>query len=197
MVCDLAGGVGGVTAKHAEMLASAGRHPRDWPGVPVALSCPDSEVHAAAPVAAESTPNPHLFRMPACSLSTVSPAHHGRAAPRAASRRAQRGARAFVARTCLDWQLRRRKSHLIAPELVAHAITEQPTQSACPSPGSAASAPRGQHRVATGTDRARTPRAFNADQTGEPAASAKTHGSGFLCLLAVHQRSWAKLPPAG
>jgi hypothetical protein len=44
VVCDLSAVP---EADAADLLASAGRHVRDWPGIPVAVACPDSQVRAA------------------------------------------------------------------------------------------------------------------------------------------------------
>lgn len=127
VVCALTGGVEGATAKDVGMLASAGRYPRDWPGVPVALACPDGELRAA------------LHRQPlsrhlalASSLEPALFAVRRSTPPRRAALRlpphpvAPNAARAFVTRTCLDWQLPHSipAGGLIARELVAHATTE-------------------------------------------------------------------------
>src|ERR1017187_9746683 len=37
VVCDLSGGLAGADLVAIEMLATAGRHVRDWPGIPVAV----------------------------------------------------------------------------------------------------------------------------------------------------------------
>src|SRR5664279_4766487 len=44
VVCDLSGVLGGAESGAVEMLATAGRHVRNWPGIPVAVACPDPQV---------------------------------------------------------------------------------------------------------------------------------------------------------
>ena len=44
VVCDLSGADDGADPGAVEMLAMAGRHVRDWPGIPVAVTCPDPQV---------------------------------------------------------------------------------------------------------------------------------------------------------
>src|ERR1035437_1734478 len=43
----LSGGPRGVVCDLSEVLATAGRHVRDWPGIPVAVACPDHRVREA------------------------------------------------------------------------------------------------------------------------------------------------------
>ena len=44
VVCDLSAVLQGTEPGAIEMLATAGRHVRDWPGIPVAVACPDPQV---------------------------------------------------------------------------------------------------------------------------------------------------------
>jgi hypothetical protein len=46
VVCDLTGVLEGVTPSAVEVLATAGRHVRDWPGMPVCVACPKTEVRS-------------------------------------------------------------------------------------------------------------------------------------------------------
>ena len=39
VVCDLSGVLGCAEADAVDLLASSGRHVRDWPGIPVAMAC--------------------------------------------------------------------------------------------------------------------------------------------------------------
>src|ERR1035437_10948778 len=47
VVCDLSNVVDGADPVAVEVLATAGRHVRDWPGIPVAVACADPRVRAA------------------------------------------------------------------------------------------------------------------------------------------------------
>jgi hypothetical protein len=47
VVCDLSGVLAGAEPFAVEVLAASGRHVRDWPGIPVAVACPDPQVSAA------------------------------------------------------------------------------------------------------------------------------------------------------
>ena len=47
VVCDLSGVLENAAAVAVEVLATAGRHVRDWPAVPVAVACPDPQVREA------------------------------------------------------------------------------------------------------------------------------------------------------
>jgi len=47
VVCDLSGLPEDAVVVAVEVLATAGRHVRDWPGVPVAVACPDPQVREA------------------------------------------------------------------------------------------------------------------------------------------------------
>lgn len=47
VVCDLSGVLQGAEPAAVEVLAAAGRHLRDWSGIPVAVACPDPQVREA------------------------------------------------------------------------------------------------------------------------------------------------------
>jgi len=47
VVCDLSNVLEGTHPEVVEVLATAGRHVRDWPGIPVAVACPDPRVREA------------------------------------------------------------------------------------------------------------------------------------------------------
>ena len=47
VVCDLSAVLEGAEPVAVEVLATAGRHVRDWPGIPVAVACPDPRVREA------------------------------------------------------------------------------------------------------------------------------------------------------
>ena len=47
VACDLSAVFEGAQPGAVEVLATAGRHVRDWPAIPVAVACPDPRVRAA------------------------------------------------------------------------------------------------------------------------------------------------------
>jgi hypothetical protein len=47
VLCDLSAVLKGAELVVVEVLATAGRHVRDWPGIPVAVACPDPQVRQA------------------------------------------------------------------------------------------------------------------------------------------------------
>src|SRR5450759_3543523 len=47
VVCDLSSVLKDAEPVAVELLATAGRHVRDWPGIPVAVACPDPQVREA------------------------------------------------------------------------------------------------------------------------------------------------------
>jgi hypothetical protein len=122
VVCDLSGMLGGAQPGAVEVLATAGRHVRDWPGIPVAVVCPNPVVLQALGVqrlgghliTAESLP---------CAMSSVLATPHliVQCLHLAAHPTAPRAARSFVTRTLLDWQLTRiiPFASLLVSELVA------------------------------------------------------------------------------
>jgi hypothetical protein len=111
VVCDLAAVLEGAEPGAVDVLAGLGRHVRDWPGIPVAVACPDPQVRevlAAHPVGG------HLI-VTASLLSAVSAVSAVLAAPAPAvvwlhltpHPTAPRASRDFVTRTLLDWRLGR------------------------------------------------------------------------------------------
>jgi hypothetical protein len=121
VVCDL-------SAMHdakpglVEVLATAGRHVRDWPGIPVAVACPDPRVREALrahPLGGHLTLTASLFSAVAAALATpVLAIQRLQVAPHPT---APRIARDFVTRTLLDWRLGRviPFASLVVGELVA------------------------------------------------------------------------------
>jgi len=122
VVCDLSAARGGEEPVAVDMLATAGRHVRDWPGIPVVVACPDPQIREALRahrlgrhlIVAES-----LF----CAVSAVLAATTGtverlRLAPHPT---APHTARNFVTHTLLNWQLDRVApfASLVASGLVA------------------------------------------------------------------------------
>ena len=104
VVCDLSAGFEGAEPAAVEVLATAGRHVRDWPGISVAVACSDPRLRAAL------TAHPlggHLI-VTASMLSALSevlatPATTVERLRLAPHPSAPRAARRFVTRTLLDW----------------------------------------------------------------------------------------------
>jgi hypothetical protein len=122
VVCDLSAVLGGFEPAAVEVLATAGRHVRDWPGIPIGVACPDPQVREALrahPLGAHLIVTQSLF----CALSAVlaTPTltfERLRLAPHPTAPRASRD---FITRTLLDWQLNRVVpfASLVVKELVA------------------------------------------------------------------------------
>ena len=108
LVCDLSAVLEGAGPVAVEVLASAGRHVRDWPGIPVAVACPDPLVREALevhPLGGQLIVTASLFSAVTAVLATPTPAVEWlRLAPHPT---APRAAREFVTRTLLDWRLGR------------------------------------------------------------------------------------------
>jgi hypothetical protein len=123
VVCDLTSALqddGDTVA--VEVLATAGRHVRDWPGIPVAVACPDHRVRDALrahPLGGHLILTPSLFS--AVSQVAATPALVVARIKLSAHPTAPRAARNFIAHTLLDWGLGRVISFasLVVGELVA------------------------------------------------------------------------------
>ncbi|MEP7192183.1 MAG: ATP-binding protein [Actinomycetota bacterium] len=122
VVCDLSGVIDGDEPGAIEVLASAGRHVRDWPGVPVAVACPDPQVREsirAQPLGAHLIVTPSLFSSVTAVLAIPDQSVKGlRLHPHPTAARASRE---FVTRTLLEWSLGRVSpfASLVISELVA------------------------------------------------------------------------------
>jgi hypothetical protein len=121
----------GVGPVAVEVLASAGRHGRDWPGIPVAVACPDPRVRAALrahPLGVHLIVTESLFSAVSAVLATPTVAVEClRLAPHPT---APRAAREFVTRTLLDWRLGRAIpfATLVVSELVASSSVNAGTE---------------------------------------------------------------------
>ena len=114
VVCDLSAvfegagpaAVDGAGPAAVEVLATAGRHVRDWPGIPVAVACPDPWVREALrahPLGGHLIVTASLFSAVSAVLATPTLAVQAlRLAPHPT---APRAARDFVTRALLDWRL--------------------------------------------------------------------------------------------
>lgn len=108
LVCDLSAALNGARPVAMEVLATAGRHVRQWPGVPVAVASPDPRVREALraqPLGQHLIVTPSLFS--AVSAVRAAPAPDVRAKRLRPHPTAPRAARQFVTRTLLDWRLGR------------------------------------------------------------------------------------------
>jgi len=122
VVCDLSNVLEGADPVAVEVLATAGRHVRDWPGIPVAVACPDPRVREALrahPLGGHLILTASLFS--AVSEVLATPALAVERLKLAPHPTAPRASRAFVTRTLLDWRLGRviPFASLVVGELVA------------------------------------------------------------------------------
>ena len=122
VVCDLSAVPEGAEPAAIEVLATAGRHVRDWPGVPVAVACPNPGVRQALrahPLGGHLIETQSLFS--AVSAVLAAPALAVTRLRLTPHPTAPRAAREFVTRTLLDWDLRRiiPFASLVVSELVA------------------------------------------------------------------------------
>ncbi len=106
VVADLSGILEDPEPAAVQALAAAGRHVRDWCGIPVAVACPDPEVRGALeahPMGAYLIVAESMFMAVSTVLATPTPemAHLRLAAHPTATR----ASREFVTRTLLGWRL--------------------------------------------------------------------------------------------
>jgi hypothetical protein len=129
VVCDLSMLLD-ADAEATEVLASIGRHVRDWPGLAVAVACRDARLGGllrAHPVGGHLTLATSLFSAMSAVLATPTLTVQSlRLAPHPS---APRAAREFVTRTLLDWRLARviPFASLVVSELVASATVNAET----------------------------------------------------------------------
>jgi hypothetical protein len=104
VVCEMSGVLEAGEPGAVEMLATAGRHVRDWSGIPVAVACPDPEIREALfaqRIGGHLIVTESMFSAVSLVLMTPSLAvERVRLAPHPTAPRASRD---FVARTLLDW----------------------------------------------------------------------------------------------
>jgi hypothetical protein len=122
VVCDLLAVPEGAEQGVVEVLATARRHVRDWPGIPVAVACPDQPVRealAAHPLGGSLIVTASLFSAVSMVLATPTPDVESiRLAPHPT---APRAAREFITATLQDWRL----AHVIplASQLASELVT--------------------------------------------------------------------------
>jgi anti-sigma regulatory factor (Ser/Thr protein kinase) len=106
VVCDLSTVQEGAQPGEVEMLATAGRHVRDWPATPVAVVCPDPRIRRmlrAQPLGRHLILTDSMPPAVSAVLATPVPtAERLRLAPHPT---APHAARNFVTRILLDWGL--------------------------------------------------------------------------------------------
>ncbi|MGZ4638162.1 MAG: ATP-binding protein [Actinomycetes bacterium] len=185
VVCDLSRAVEVSAPGALGKLASAGRHPRDWPGVPVAVTGLDpraGQTLSGTPLGAHlvvtASPRQALAKV----LQTACPAVESRRlAPHPTAPRASRD---FVDRTLLDWRLSQhvRDARLVVSELVTNAMTYAGTDIDL-----TVAAHRQAVRVAV---RDRSPALPVASVSGFD-----THGRGLIIVAALSS-AWGVLPTA-
>jgi hypothetical protein len=130
VVCDLSAVLEGVEPVAVEVLATAGRHVRDWPGIPVGVVCPHPQVREALgahTLGAHLIVTESLFSAISAvlALPTLTPKRL-RLAPHPT---APRAARDFVTRALLGWQLNELApiASLVVSELVTRSSFEAGT----------------------------------------------------------------------
>ena len=165
VVCDLSAVLEGAAPGAVEVLAAAGRHVRDWSGIPVAVACPDWRVRAALaahPLGGHLMVTASLFS--AVSAVLAAPTLAVQCLRLAPHPTAARASREFVTRTLLDWGLGRaiRFASLVVSELVTSSMIKVGTdidlsvawnqgalrltvRDSCPSPPSQRHSPLGLH----------------------------------------------------
>ena len=122
VVCDLSGLLEDAEPVAVGVLATAGRHVRDWPGIPVAVACPDPRVRAALcahPLGGHLIVSESIFSALSAVLSTpILAVERLHLAPHPT---APRASREFVTRTLLDLGLSRviPFASLVVSELVS------------------------------------------------------------------------------
>jgi len=130
VVCDLSAVLEGAEPVSVEVLATAGRHVRDWPAIPVAVASPDPQVREALrahPLGRHLIVTESLFSAMTAVLATHTlTVERLRLAPHPT---AQRASRDFVTRTLRDWRLSPviPFTRLVMSELVANSTMDATT----------------------------------------------------------------------
>jgi len=130
VVCDLSAVLEDTEPASVEVLATAGRHVRDWPAIPVAVACPDPQVREALrahPLGHHLIVTESLFSaMTAVLAMRTLTVERLRLAPHPT---AQRASREFVTRTLRDWGLSPVNpfARLVMSELVANSTMDATT----------------------------------------------------------------------
>jgi hypothetical protein len=106
VACDLSAVSDGALPEAVDLLATAGRHVREWPAIPVAVACPDPRVREALslhPLGGQLIVTHSILSALTEVLATPALAVEWlRLAPHPTAPRASRD---FVSRTLMDWRL--------------------------------------------------------------------------------------------
>ena len=130
VVCDLTAVIDGTDADARVLMATTGRQVRDWPAVPVAMSCPDPVLRHRL----RQQPMSEYVLLRATRRQSLAAVR--RSVPPATTRlqlapsaTASRLARDFVSRTCLDWGLAQgiASACLVVSELVNNGLRQAVT----------------------------------------------------------------------
>jgi hypothetical protein len=125
VVCDLSAVGDGTDADARLLMAATGQRVRDWPALPVAMPCPNASLRRRL---RQQPMSEHVLvsttmRQALAAVSRVAPpmTARRRLAPQAT---ANRLARDFVSRTCLDWGLAQgiASACLVVSELVTNGL---------------------------------------------------------------------------
>ena len=185
VVCDLSDVSEGTEPGAIEVLATAGRHVRDWPGVPVVVACPDQRLRQAL---SAHLLGRHLI-VTATTLAAVS-AVLATPIPLVARLRlaphptAPRASRDFVCRTLKGWGLGQfsPSACLVVSELVTNSAVHAGTDISV-----SVAAGAGAVRVTVRDDSPELPRKQNA--------GLGLHGRGLI-IVAGFSRDFGVLPTA-
>jgi hypothetical protein len=186
VVCDLSAVIEDAEPGALEMLATAGRHLRDWPGTPVAVACTDPRVrHALSvhPLGSYLFVTESMFTAVSAVLAT--PALVVEQLRLAAHPTAPRAAREFVTRTLRDWRLDRISpfASLVVSELVANSSVGAGTDIDVTLTWNL-----GALRLTVGDHGPALP--------GQRLSSLDLHGRGLTAVVAGRSRTFGVLPAA-
>src|SRR5664280_602878 len=131
VVCDLTKTLAGAEPVAVGVVATAGRHVQDWPGIPVAVACPDPVVRQALrahPLGGHLIVTESLTAAIASVLET--PYLMVQSLRLAAHPTAPRACREFLTRTLVDWRLSQAipMASLVISELVISSSTHAATE---------------------------------------------------------------------
>lgn len=131
VACDLSAVPSGAQPGAVDLIANAGRHVRDWPGIPLAVASPDPQLRAALathPLGAHLIITESIPEALCAVLLTPTPAvERLHLTPHPTAPRASRN---FVTRTLLDWGLGKvvPSATLVVSELVTNSAIHAGTQ---------------------------------------------------------------------
>jgi len=186
VVCDLSAVIEDADPGAVEMLATAGRHVRDWPGTPVAVACPDPQVREALrvhPVGGHLIVTESMFSAVSAVLAT--PTLVVEQLRLAAHPTVPSAAREFVTRTLRDW-------HLDAISPFASLVVSELVANSCMGAGTdidlSVTWNLGALRVTVGDHGPALP--------GQRPSSLDLHGRGLTTVVAGRSRTFGVLPTA-